>query len=62
MSDLMHSLEYVRVSLVFLLIITMGTFEDHFTCLEEVLKRLQKAKLRVNMCKYNFAQDKVDYL
>ena len=58
----MRTLEYVRTYIDDLLIITMGTFDEHLTCVEEVLKRLQKAKLRVNMRKSNFAQDKVNYL
>jgi hypothetical protein len=62
MSDLMRSLEYVRTYIDDLLIITMGTFDEHLTSVEEVLKRLQIAKLRVNMRKSNFAQAKVDYL
>jgi hypothetical protein len=62
MSDLMRTLEYVRTYIDDLLIITMGTFDEHLTSVEEVLKRLQNAKLRVNMRKSNFSQDKVEYL
>ena len=40
----------------------MGTFEEHLIFVEEVLKRLRNAKLRVNMRMSNFEQDKVEYL
>ena len=62
MSDLMRSLEYIRTYIDDLVIITMGTFDEHLTSVEAVLKRLKRTKLRVNIRKSNFAQDKVEYL
>ena len=58
----MSSLEYARTYIDELLINTMGAFGKNITCLEEVLKPLLSYKLRVNMRKYNFSQDKADYL
>ena len=62
MSELMLTLEYVRVYLDDLLVITKGTFEDYLVKIEEVLKRLKKAKLRVNAPKCGFALHEIKYL
>ena len=42
MSDLMRTLEYVRTYIDDLLIITIGTFDEHRTCVEEVLNIYKK--------------------
>ena len=62
MSELMAHLEYVRTYIDDLLVISNGNFDDHLHKLEEVLKRLQKAKLRVNAPKSTFGQQEVEYL
>jgi hypothetical protein len=62
MSGLMESLYWVKVYIDDLLSITKGTFEDHLERLREVLQRLQKAGLRVNIAKSTFAMDEVEYL
>ena len=48
MSELMMDLEFVRVYLDDLLIMTGGDFNEHLTKLEVVLQRLQQAGLKVN--------------
>ena len=45
-----------------LLTITKGDFTDHLNKLEEVLRRLLQANLRVNAAKSNFGCDEVEYL
>ena len=62
MSDLMAALEYVRTYLDDLLVITKGNFKDHLDKLEEVLKRLVRANLKVNAPKSTFGQSEVEYL
>ncbi len=51
MMDLMDALEYVRAYIDDLLCITRETLEDHLDKLEEVLKRLRNAGLKVNATK-----------
>jgi hypothetical protein len=48
MSELMESLEYVRANLDDLLCISKLSFEDHLEKLEEVLRQLCDAGLKVN--------------
>jgi hypothetical protein len=48
MSELMESLEYVRAYLDDLLCISRSNLEDHLKKLEEVLRRLCNASLKVN--------------
>ena len=62
MTDLMRALEYVRTYIDDLLIITKGTFDDHLSKLQEVLRRLQNAGLRINATKSNFALHEIEYL
>jgi len=54
MMDLMETLEYVRAYIDDLLCITRGSLEDHLDKLEEVLKRLRDAGLKVNAAKSFF--------
>ena len=56
MSDLMRELEFVRVYLDDLLIITNGSFEDHLAKLNQALHLLQKAGLKCNVNKSFFCQ------
>ena len=62
MSDLMEGLEYVRTYLDDLLVLGNTTFEDHINQLRTVLRRLQKAGLKVNVEKSSFCSHKIEYL
>ena len=60
-SGLMETLEYIRVYLDNLLIITKDSLEDHLAELKHVLIQLKNAKLKVNAAKSSFCMDKVEY-
>ena len=62
MSILMDGLEYVRAYIDDLLCISKGTWEDHLEKLEEVLKRLKEAGLKVNAKKSFFGKGELEYL
>jgi hypothetical protein len=64
MMDLMETLalEYVRAYIDDLLCITRGSLEDHLDKLEEVLKRLRDAGLKVNAAKSFFCTHEIKYL
>ena len=62
MTDLMRTLEYIRVYIDGLLIITKSSYEDHLAKLREVLHRLRKADLRVNAAKSYFCETEIEYL
>ncbi len=62
MMDLMDTLEYVRAYINDLMCITRGTLEDHLDKLEEVLKRLRDAGLKVNAAKSFFCTHEIEYL
>jgi len=61
-SDLMASLEFVRTYLDDVLTITNSTFSDHLEKLEQVLKKLDEAGLRVNVSKSHFCTSELEYL
>jgi hypothetical protein len=54
MSELMESLEYVRAYIDDLLCISKLSLEDHLEKLEEVLRQLCGARLKVNAEKLTF--------
>ena len=58
----MEGLEYVRTYLDDLLVLGKTTFEDHINQLRTVLRRLQKAGLKVNVEKSCFCSHKIEYL
>jgi hypothetical protein len=60
--ELMESLEYVRAYLDDLLCISKLSLEDHLEKLEEVLRRLRHARLKVNAAKSTFCAHKIEYL
>ncbi len=60
--ELMEFLEYVRVYLDDLLCISKLSLEDHLEKLEEVLKQLCNAELKVNAAKSTFCALKIEYL
>ena len=62
MLELMESLEYVRAYLDNLLCISKLRLEDHLEKLEEVLRRLRNAGLKVNAVKLTFCALEIDYL
>ncbi len=62
MMNLMETLEYVQAYIDDLLYITRGTLEDHLDKLEEVLRRLHDAGLKVNAAKWFFCTHEIEYL
>jgi hypothetical protein len=62
MLDLMESLEYVRAYLDDLLCISKLSLEDHQDKLEEVLRQLCDAGLKVNAAKLTFCTLEIEYL
>jgi hypothetical protein len=62
MSELMKSLEYVQAYLDDLPCISKSSLEDHLEKLEEVLRRLCNAGLRVNAKKWTFCTLEIEYL
>ena len=61
MSELMAGLEFVRVCIDDLLVITKSDFKDHLRKLEQVFLRVQQANLRINAEKSFFAKSEVEY-
>ena len=61
-SALMEYLEYIRVYLDDLLLITLGSFEEHIANVEEVMKRLQFAEPKYKIDKRKFSVPRVEYL
>jgi hypothetical protein len=62
MSELMKTLEYVRAYLDDLLCISKLSLEDHLEKLEEVLRQLCDAGLKVNAAKLTFCALEIEYL
>ncbi len=62
MSELMETLEYVRAYLDDLLCISKLSLEDHLEKLEEVLRRLCDAGLKVNAAKLTSCALEIEYL
>ncbi len=62
MLELMESLEYVQAYLDDLLCISRSSLEDHLEKLEEVLRRLCNAGLKVNVGKLTFCALEIEYL
>jgi hypothetical protein len=63
MSELIESLEYVRAYLDDLLCISKLSLEDHLEKLEEVLRQLHDAGLKVNATKSSsFCTLEIEYL
>ena len=59
---ILGDLEFIRVYLDDILIISDGTFEDHITKLDIALERLEKAGFRANVRKCFFAKPELEYL
>ncbi len=62
MSEPMEFLEYVRAYLDDLLCISKLSLEDHLEKLEEVLRQLCDAGLKVNAAKLTFCAFEIEYL
>jgi hypothetical protein len=62
MSELMETLEYVQAYLDDLLCISGSSLEDHLKKLEEVLRCLRDAGLKVNTEKSSFCTLEIEYL
>ncbi len=62
MLELMESLEYVQAYLDDLLCISRSSLEDHLEKLEEVLRHLHDAGLKVNAEKLTFCTLEIEYL
>jgi len=62
MSELMDGLAFVHAYIDDLLCLTRGTFIDHLKKLELVLRRLQRAGLKVNITKSFFARSQLEHL
>jgi transposase InsO family protein len=62
MTTLTQDLEFVRVYLDDLLIISRSDWHDHLDKLRAVLDRLQAAGLKVNATKSSFGADQLEYL
>ena len=62
MSDLMTGLEFVRVYIDDLLVITKDTWEDHLNKLSKVFDRLSEVGLKVNIKKSHFGRSQIEHL
>jgi hypothetical protein len=62
MSKLVQDMEYVRVYLDDLLILTNNSFKDHLLKLEMVLARLSTDIMRVNISKSKLFVEQIEYL
>ena len=62
MNTLFHDMENVRAYIDDLLILSTGTWEEHLKQVERVLRRLQKAGLKVNAKKSFFGRHELEYL
>ena len=62
MSELMNDLEYVRTYIDDVIAITTGDCDDHLDKLEEILKRLRDAGLKVKAKKSSFGRHELEYL
>ncbi len=60
--DLMASLEFVRVYMVDLLIITRGILDKPLQKMETVLTRLRHVGLKINAAKSSFCAHEIEYL
>ena len=59
MSELTKDLEHVRAYIDDLLIFTKGSYEDHLNKVDEVMERLQKAGLKINVGKFSVAKEEL---
>lgn len=62
MNNLFNELEFVKVYIDDLLVITNGSFDDHLEKLEVVLHRLHEKGFQLNAAKSKFCALEIDYL
>ena len=62
MCKLMDGIEGVLIYIDDLLIITKGSFEEHILVVEQVLEKMQRKDLQINIDKSHFAVKEVEYL
>ena len=62
MGELFAGVEFARAYIDDLLVLSTSTLKDHLEKLEQVLKRLQDAGLKVNASKSFFAREELEYL
>ena len=62
MSGLMTGLEFVRMYLDDVLVLTHDTLDNHLRKLDKVLHRIAKAGLKVNATKSSFGKPEIKYL
>eukprot|EP00957_Ditylum_brightwellii_P200355 15274459-Ditylum_brightwellii.AAC.1 len=62
MNELFAGFEEVMTYIDDVLLITKGTYEEHLGKLDKVLKKVEKAGLKVSMNKSFFAQQELEYL
>jgi hypothetical protein len=62
MSKLVQDMEYVKIYLDDLLILTNSIFKDHLLKLEMVLARISTAGMRVNISKSKLFAEQIEYL
>ena len=62
MSNLMRGLEFVRVYIDDILVISQGNFEQHLSQLELALQRIDKVGLKINPAKSFFGRGGIEYL
>ena len=58
MNKLLACLEYVRVYINDFLVISKGSFEYHLEKLDQVLKKLKDASIKIDASKSFFAQER----
>jgi hypothetical protein len=62
MDELLGDLEFVRVYIDDIIIVSDGALEDHIDKLSQVLTRLEMAEFRANVRKCFFVEDELEYL
>ena len=60
--ELLGDIEGTKAYMDDILVIKRGTFEEHLQQLEEVLKRCQRANIKLNAEKCSFGLNEIDYL
>ena len=62
LSKLFQNIPFILVYIYDFLIITKGTFEQYLEAIKQVLEKLEKVDMQLNVDKSHFAMQKVDYL
>ena len=62
LSMLFQNIPYILVYIDDILIITKGSYEQHLQAVHKALIKLREARTQLNIDKYFFAKDRVDYL